>query len=301
MSDLDPLIRRFAIPGTLRFEKLPGELVAIRVDSELAGACVLLQGAQVIGYQPRGERPVVWLSERGRYVAGKSVRGGIPVCWPWFGPHATDPTLPAHGFARAVQWDVQQTEVLPDGRVRLALELAQTDAMRAQGPHACSLRYTITIGRELELSLATRNAGSEGFAITQALHTYFQVGDVRRISIHGMDGCTYLDKVGGSTKRRQQGPITFTQETDRIYLDTGGACEIRDPSMDRTVLVTATGSRSTVIWNPWIEKADRMGDFAPDGYLGMVCVETANAADDAVQVGPGQEHVLSAQIRLSRA
>ncbi len=301
MSDLDQLTRRFAIPGTVRFEKLPGELLAIRVDSELAGARVMLQGAQVIGYQPRGERPVVWLSERGRYIAGKSVRGGIPVCWPWFGPHATDPTLPAHGFVRAVHWDLQQTEVLPDGRVRLALELAPSDATRAQRPHASLLRYTITIGRELELSLATRNGGSESFAITQALHTYFQVGDVRRISIHGMDGCAYLDKVGGSTKRHQQGPITFTQETDRIYLDTGGACEIRDPSMDRTVLVTATGSRSTVVWNPWIEKADRMGDFAPDGYLGMVCVENANAADDAVQVGPGQEHVLSAQIRLLRA
>jgi D-hexose-6-phosphate mutarotase len=188
--------------------------------------------------------------------------------------------------------------VLPDGRVRLKLELAQNGATRAQWPYPSSVRNTITIGRELEVSLATHNIGSESFRLGQALHTYFQVGDVRRIAIHGLDGCAYLDKVGGSARRQQQGPITFTQETDRIYLDTGGACEIRDSSMDRSLLITATGSRSTVVWNPWIEKAEKLGDFEPDGYLRMVCVETANATDDTVNVAPGQEHVLAAQYRL---
>jgi glucose-6-phosphate 1-epimerase len=298
VNDLEQLTRRFGIPGALSFDQLPGSLAVIRVESALATASVMLQGAQVIGYQPRGERPLIWLSSRSRYVAGKSVRGGVPVCWPWFGPHATDPALPAHGFARTVEWDLQEAMVLPDGRVRLKLELAQNGATRAQWPYASSVRNTITIGRELEVSLATHNIGSESFRLGQALHTYFQVGDVRRIAIHGLDGCAYLDKVGGSARRQQQGPITFTQETDRIYLDTGGACEIRDSSMDRCLLITATGSRSTVVWNPWIEKAEKMGDFEPDGYLRMVCVETANAADDTVNVAPGQEHVLAAQYRL---
>ena len=298
MNDLEQLTRRFAIPGTLGFEQLPGQLAVIRIDSALATASVMLQGAQVIGFQPRGEQPLIWLSGRSRFVAGKSVRGGVPLCWPWFGPHATDPALPAHGFARTVEWELQEATALPDGRVRLAFELAQDHATRAQWPYPSSVRNTVTIGRELEVSLATRNTGTQSFALGQALHTYFRVGDVRRISIHGLHGCAYIDKVGGSTRRQQQGPVTFTQETDRIYLDTGGACEIRDPSMDRTLLVTATGSRSTVVWNPWIEKAERMGDFEPDGYLQMVCVETANAADDTVNVGPAQEHVLAAQYRL---
>jgi glucose-6-phosphate 1-epimerase len=298
VNDLEQLTRRFGIPGALSFEQLPGGLAVIRVDSALATASVMLQGAQVIGYQPRGERPLIWLSSRSRYVAGKSVRGGVPVCWPWFGPHATDPALPAHGFARTVEWELQEAMVLPDGRVRLDLELTQNSATRAQWPYPSSLRNTITIGRELEVCLATHNIGSESFRLGQALHTYLQVGDVRRISIHGLDGCAYLDKVGGSTRRLQQGPVTVTQETDRIYLDTGGACEIRDSSMDRSLLITATGSRSTVVWNPWIEKAEKMGDFEPDGYLRMVCVETANAADDTVNVAPGQKHVLAVQYRL---
>lgn len=297
MNDLEQLTRRFGIPGALSFELLPGSLAVIRIESALATASVMLQGAQVIGYQPRGERPLIWLSSRSRYAAGKSVRGGIPVCWPWFGPHATAPALPTHGFARTVEWDLQEATLLPDGRVRLAFELAQK-GVRAEWPYLSSVRNTITIGRELEVSLATRNSGSESFRLGQALHTYFQVSDVRRISIHGLDGCNYLDKVGGNARRRQQGPVTFNQETDRIYLDTGGACEILDPSADRSVLITATGSRSTVVWNPWIEKAEKMGDFEPDGYLRMVCVESANAADDIVNVAPGQEHVLAAQYRL---
>jgi len=298
VNDLEQLTRRFAIPGALSFERLSGSLAVIRVESALASASVMLQGAQVIDYQPRGDRPLIWLSGRSRYAEGKSVRGGIPVCWPWFGPHATNPALPAHGFARTVEWDLQEAMVLPDGRVRLAFELAQEGAMRPEWPYPSSVRNSITIGCELEVSLATRNSGGESFPLGQALHTYFQVSDVRRISIHGLDGCTYLDKVAGNARRRQQGPVTITQETDRIYLDTGGACEIRDPSMDRSLLITATGSRSTVVWNPWIEKAEKMGDFEPDAYLRMVCVESANAAEDTVNVAPAQEHVLSAQYRL---
>jgi D-hexose-6-phosphate mutarotase len=150
------------------------------------------------------------------------------------------------------------------------------------------------------VALATRNTGSEGFQLGQALHAYFQVADVRRVSVHGLHGCAYLDKVESGERRQQRGPVTFTRETDRIYLDTGGVCEIRDPPMDRSLLVTATGSRSTVVWNPWIEKAERLGDFEPGGYLSMVCVETANAADDTVSLAPGQEHVLAAQYRLLR-
>ncbi len=298
MLDLQLLTRRFGIDGALRFEALPGGLTMVRIDTALAAATVMLQGAQVTGFAPRGERPLIWLSGRSRYAAGKSVRGGIPVCWPWFGPHAADPALPAHGFARTVDWDLLQATRLPDGRVRLEFELAPTDATRAQWPHPSSVRNTITIGRELEVCLATRNLGSQSFQLGQALHTYFSVGDVRRVSIHGLHGCHYLDKVGAGIRRQQQGPVTFTQETDRIYLETAGACEIRDPALDRSLLVTSTGSRSTVVWNPWSEKAERMGDFEADGHLGMVCVETANAAEDTLTLAPGQEHVLAAQFRI---
>lgn len=298
MTDLEALSRRFAIAGAVRFERSKGELGVIRIDTPLATGTVMLQGAQVIDFQPRGEEPLLFLSGRSRFLAGKSVRGGVPLCWPWFGPHPSDPALPAHGFARTVDWNLQETALLPDGRVRLVFDLPLGVATLALWPHASSARYTVTLGRELEVALATRNIGTEAFVLGQAFHTYFQVGDVRQVTVHGLDGCSYVDKVGGTAQRRQQGPVSFSQETDRIYLDTGGACEIRDPSMARSVLVTATGSRSTVVWNPWIEKAERMGDFDAEGYLQMLCVETANADQDAVTLRPGQVHVMAAQYRM---
>jgi D-hexose-6-phosphate mutarotase len=179
--------------------------------------------------------------------------------------------------------------------------LIQNEATRAQWPHASVVRNTITVGQELEVELATTNTGAAPFQLGQALHTYFTVGDIRRTTVAGLEGCEYLDKVGGSVRKRQDGPVAFTQETDRIYLGTRGCCGIVDPVLDRTILITSTGSRSTVVWNPWIEKADKMGDFGPDGHLGMVCVETANAAEDVITLAPGATHCMTAQYRIVAA
>ncbi len=297
MSELANLNNRFGLAGKLAFEEAGG-LVAARVTTAFASATVALQGAHVMTWQPTGQAPVIWLSKFAKFAPGKSIRGGVPVCWPWFGPHAGNSQFPGHGFARTVPWQLLATRELPDGRVRLDFELVQDEATRAQWPHESVVRNIITVGQELEVQLTTTNTGSAPFQLGQALHTYFEVGDIRRATVAGLERCEYLDKVDGGARKRQQGQIAFTQETDRIYLGTRGCCGIVDPVLERTILITSTGSRSTVVWNPWVEKADKMGDFGPDGYLNMVCVETANAAEDVISLVAGETHSMTAQYRV---
>lgn len=299
MSEIQTLTQQFGIAGKLGFEMV-GELAAARVTTPYASATVALQGAHVMTWQPAGQKPVIWVSKLAKYAPGKSVRGGVPVCWPWFGPHASNPQFPGHGFARTVPWALVATKALPDGRVRLEFELTQTEATRAQWPHDSTVRNIVTVGEELEVALVTTNTGKTPFQLGQALHTYFVVGDIRQATVAGLEGCDYLDKVGGG-RQRQQGPVTFTQETDRIYLGTHGCCGILDPVMDRTLLITSTGSRSTIVWNPWTEKAEKMGDFGAEGPWGMVCVETANAAEDVIMLPAGETHRLTAQYRVVAA
>ncbi|HZV54836.1 MAG TPA: D-hexose-6-phosphate mutarotase [Rhodocyclaceae bacterium] len=299
MNDLNSLTSRFGIAGKVSFE-MTGELATARVTSLLGSATVALQGAHVMTWQPAGQQPVIWVSKLAKYAPGKSIRGGVPVCWPWFGPHASESTYPGHGFARTVSWALVATNALPDGRIRLEFELEHSDATRVQWPYESVVRNIITVGEELEVELATTNTGKMSFQLGQALHTYFVVGDIRKATVAGLEGCDYLDKVGGGRKR-QQGQVSFTQETDRIYLGTHGCCGILDPVMDRTILITSTGSRSTVVWNPWTEKAEKMGDFGDEGPWGMVCVETANAAEDVITLPAGETHRLIAQYRVLAA
>lgn len=301
MTEIDDLNRRFGIAGQLDFEPLPGGLAVARVSTAWASATVALQGAHVTTYRPDGQSPVIWLSDEAKFAPGKSIRGGVPVCWPWFGPHGDSPEFPAHGFARTVAWQLLEAGRLPDGRVRLVFELFPTDATRAQWPHPSIVRNAITLGQELEVELTTINTGEHPFTLGQALHTYFEVGDIGELSIAGLEGCDYLDKAAGGTRGHQRGEVTFAGETDRIYLDTHGCFQIRDRRARRVILITSTGSRSTVVWNPWIEKAEKMGDLGRKGYRNMVCVETANAAEDVIVLGAGQTHRMAVQYRVLTA
>jgi glucose-6-phosphate 1-epimerase len=297
MKALDELTRRFAVAGQLAFEELPGGFLVAHVSTAFGTATVALQGAHVMSYRSKNHEPLIWLSPQAKFAEGKSIRGGVPICWPWFGPHATEAHYPGHGFARTVPWQLLDARSLPDGRFCLEFELIHSEATRAQWHYASTVRNIVTVGQELEIELATTNTDVTAFQLSQALHTYFAVGDIRRASIAGLDGCEFIDKVSGTSGNRQNGPVTFSAETDRIYQGTSGHCEIKDPAMSRSILVTSTGSRSTVVWNPWIDKADKMGDFGPDGYLGMVCVETSNAADDVIVLAPGKTHRMIAQYR----
>ena len=297
MMGVDSLNDRFGLAG-LRFSETADGMSIAEVDTPLCVARIALQGAQVLAWTPQGEQPVIWLSDEAVFKPGKSLRGGIPVCWPWFGAQPAQPSLPAHGFARNLSWQVQATEQLADGRVMLRLRLDNTAIDRKLWSYQSELELHMCFGTTLELELITRNTGEQAFIISEALHTYFAVGDVRQVRVLGLEDGDYLDKVLGFTRLRQQGPVSFSKEVDRIYINNTAQCVIEDSLFGRRIHIDKRGSLSTVVWNPWQEKAAAMGDMGEDGYLRMLCVETANATPNTVTIDPGEEHRLWAAYRI---
>ncbi|MGC9163958.1 MAG: D-hexose-6-phosphate mutarotase [Thiomonas sp.] len=291
MHDLAAL-QRHAIAGQLQFRGSPSGLVFADIDNSAGVASICLQGAHLITFRPKAQpEPVIWVSEAARYSPGKSIRGGVPVCWPWFGAHPSESSFPAHGFARTVPWDVVETSVA-HGATQIALRLRQATASLAQWPHDTPVMLRISVGDVLEMELTTHNATEQALPLSEALHTYFQVGDIAAVELLGLDGCVYLDKTEGFARRRQQGPLRFAAETDRVYVGTESACVIRDPLLQRCIRIDKQGSASTVVWTPWADKAAAMGDFTAQGWRRMLCVESANAADDTLTLHPGQTHTL---------
>ncbi len=294
MTTLNSLNQRFAIAGHLQFIEVDGGLVFAEINNAHATSSIALQGAHIATFQPKGEQPVIWLSKLARFVPGKSIRGGVPICWPWFGPHATDGKLPGHGYARTVMWDVLETKALPDGSTFLRFGLIENDTTRAQWPHACSVQLEATVGKALRVELVTRNTGNAAFQLGEALHTYLHISDVGQMAIRGLESCEYLDKVNDFSRFKQQNGIVIESEVDRVYVHTAADCVIEDKGLKRAIRIAKQGSQSTVVWNPWTEKADKMGDFGQDGHRGMVCVESGNALENVVTLAAGETHRLVA-------
>lgn len=291
---LDALNSRFGLPDRLHFLNGEGDLPVADIQTPHARARVALQGAHVLAWQPAGARPVIWVSNAAVFEPGKPVRGGVPVCWPWFGPREG---LPAHGFARILMWTVRATSVDEAGDVVLRLGMVDDAATRAMWDHAFDLELVVTVGHTLSMALVTRNTGTTAFTMTDALHTYFAIGDIAQTTVQGLDGCAYLDKVQNAAQFTQTGPVMFTGETDRVYIDTAGACVVDDATWGRRIHVAKQGSTSTVVWNPWRDKT--FADMAAGEYSGMVCVETCNAGPDQITLAPGGLHTLTAFISVA--
>jgi len=299
--DIHRLNERFGRGSILRFESGPGALTVARIATPDADASVALHGGHVLSFQPRGEKPVLWLSEHSYYQSDKPIRGGIPICWPWFGPHPADAAKPAHGFARTSAWTVLGSELTTGDTATLRLSLKDSDVTRAIWPHRFELELIVTVGPVLDVELVARNAGPTPSTCTAALHSYFAVSGIADVTVAGLDGREYLDKVHNYARRRQSGAIAIDAETDRIYLDTVDDCLIADAGWRRAIRVAKRGSRTTVVWNPWAARAVQLADFGDEEYRRMVCVETANAANDETTVAPGGEHRLAARISVERS
>lgn len=276
-----------------------GGIPVITIINPHATARISMQGAHVLSWIPNAEQDVIWLSEDAVFAPGKSLRGGVPVCWPWFGPHETNPDYPAHGFARTSMWMVEQTEELEDGSTRIYFTLEPDENTSAMWPDGITVNYIISIGQKLEFELITHNLGSEAVTIGQALHTYFNVGDVTRTAVVGLEELEYIDKTDNFARKQQHGPVTIDREVDRIYFKSDNGCVIEDVEMKRKIVINKTGSHSTVVWNPWEQVAQKMGDLGPDGYMHMLCVESANAADDVVVIQPDGAHHLWVQYKVT--
>lgn len=261
-----------------------------------ATARIAVNGAHLMEWTPVGQAPVLYLSPDAVLEPGKAIRGGIPVCWPWFGPHA-DPQRPMHGYARILSWRLAVAEADEAG-VHLVFELEAGEAAKPWWESRLAARLEMRIGDALEVVLATRNTGDEPLRLEEALHTYLTVGDVTRVVVRGLEAAAYLDTVGERVMRRQAGDVLFDREVDRQYASTA-AVAVEDPVLGRVLVVEKEGSATTVVWNPWIEKSKRLADLPDEAYLGFLCVEAANAGDGAVDLAPGMEHHLRTRVRLA--
>lgn len=277
-----------------------------RVTTPAAEALVTRQGAQLVHWQPAGHRPVLYLSAESQWRENAPIRGGIPICFPWFGggrglaspvSPSDGPLDPSHGWARVTDWDLVGATVEDDGTAELVFELSGAaftgQPHQEHFPADASVRYTMRIGAQLSLELAVI-AGDTLVDVETALHTYFSVADAHRTTITGLEGADYWDKVD-SRVQTQRDAVTLDSETDRVYTS-GGPVRIDDG--ERTIEVTTTGASSTVVWNPWQTKARAMADFGDDDYLRMVCVESGNVLQHAIVVPPGEQHEMSVTYKV---
>lgn len=287
-----------SLEGFATIEPGEGKLERVAIKSPLAEAHIYLHGAHVTHFQPRGYPPVLFLSRQSLFQPGKAIRGGVPLIFPWFGPNAADSKLPAHGFARTTAWNLES--ISRDGdRAVVELSLKPSDSTRKLWPHEFELRYRVTVGSTLQLELTVRNVGDDAWRFEEAFHTYLAVADVRKASIAGLAGRDYLDKVQGGRRTTQaRQPITITGETDRVYLNTREEVVVDDLAGSRRFRVSKDSSNDTVVWNPWIAKAKAMADFGDDEWPAMLCIESANVGENAVDLAPGATHAMKTIISV---
>lgn len=291
----------YAIAGQLQFIEPHQGLPWIAVDNDYATAVISVYGGQVLSYQPKTEpQDLLFLSDRAIYALGKAIRGGIPICWPWFGADPDGLGRSSHGFARDRHWFVHRTERTPTGATKIILGLTATPTTKNIWAHDFSLAIAITVGQTLDLTLTTRNTGTTPFTISQALHTYFQVGDIQRVKVIGLANLDYVDKVDGNQLKTQLGEVGIGAEVDRIYRHAPTQLTIADPSLGRNIHITAQNSTTAIIWNPWQTKAASMTDLNDTDYQNMICVETANADQETITITPAEAHTLGASYRIER-
>jgi glucose-6-phosphate 1-epimerase len=291
-----------SIAGKLQFIEGKGGFPLIEIDNGQAKATISVYAGQVLQFQPAGaSHDVMFLSDKAYYQAGKAIKGGIPVCWPWFGPDPEDKGRASHGFVRDRLWQVTSTASLADGSTQVILGLVDTAETRSIWPCAFNLAIEITVGHTLKIELVTRNTGDQAFKITQAFHTYFTVGDISQVSVVGLAGTEYLDKVDGGQTKTQDGAVTVAQEVDRVYLNVPPTLTIDDRALGRKISIVSSGSKTAIVWNPWSEISAKMADLGDTDYQRLICVETANAANEVVEVAAGKEYRLGVTIGLLAA
>ena len=295
-TDIPERLKRFEIPGRVTVLEGNGELPKLEVTTDWSSAEIYLHGAHVTDFQKKGEPPLLFTSQFSRFADGEAIRGGIPVIFPWFGAKDGGGT---HGFARSAEWELHEAITVPDGGVSLRFGFPGC-AESAVWP-AFATNYVVTITDTLTLELiVTNSSGNQDLAFENCLHTYFAISDIHNVSVTGLKGVSYYDKVDHFAQKTESADaIRIASEVDRIYFDTSGAAEIHDPGLKRKIRIDKSGSASTVVWNPWIAKSQQMSDFGNDEYKQMVCVESGNVARNKMTLPPGKSSVLKVVLSSS--
>ena len=298
MQNLAQLSNEFVIPGHIEFKDGPGGLIVAEVKNESSRTEIFLHGAQITSFKPNGQEQVIYLSPNSRFEPGVAIRGGIPLSWPWFADHPTDKSKPAHGFARTSRWHLKETLKVSDSETEIRLGLTSSNETLKLFDHRFCLEIVFSIGPQMNIELRTLNTDDSEFTISSAFHSYYKIHNISDVSVRGLENAAYMDKTDNFKKKKQDGPLEITGETDRIYMNTASDCVIEDPGLKRAVNIKKSGSNSTVVWNPWEEKARGMKDLGGQEYMNFFCVETANAGDDTVTILPGEEHRLQMNVRV---
>jgi D-hexose-6-phosphate mutarotase len=283
-------LRRHEISGRIEIVNGHGGFPLVKIRTPWSLAEIYLHAAHVTQFQKNGEPPLLFLSANSHFAAGKAIRGGVPICYPWFGPRAGEP---AHGFARFTAWELVKTAAAPDGTVTVCFALPELPDREAW--KNLRTEFVVTIGETLTMELiATNESCDETLAIENCLHTYFQVGDISAVTLAGLEVAPFDDfafGAGGARRLAENAPLRIAQETNRVYPDNAATVEIIDERLQRKIRVAKSNSNSTVVWNPWTTQK-MPEDFDQAEYRQMVCVESGNVKQDKILLAPGKTSAL---------
>jgi len=298
MNDLIELKEKFGLPGVLNFEMGSNDFIFLTVSNQYVEARICLYGAHITSFIPKNRTDLLWMSSKSDFKVGNPIRGGIPVCFPWFGPHKTEAEKPQHGFARLMKWSLTETKAMSNGETLIRLQLCSSEDTKCYWPHEFIAHMVITVGKTLNATLKVTNTSSGLFEYTCALHTYYKISDIEAITIDGLGGTNYYKHGEPGDFKQEASLLTINQAITSHYHDTQAECIISDGNTGRKIRVGKTGSMITTVWNPGKEVCAKISDMPDDGYKTFVCVEAVNSFNDAINLKPGESHETSVIIGL---
>ena len=297
--DLTELDRRFAIPGVAKVTEGNGGLPRVQISGAFGSGEVYLHGAQVTSWKPAGHDEVLFVSTKSHWQEGQAIRGGIPICFPWFRAKADDAHAPAHGVVRTRSWELESVVESENG-VAVSMVTHSDEQSRRWWPGEFRLLHRVTFGPKLNLELVCTNTGTMPFRFEEALHTYNRVSDVAKARLQGLDTVQFLDNTDSNREKTQIGDVAIASQTDSAYMNTGNAVDLLDPAMQRHIRLTKANSRTTVVWNPWREGAAGLKDLGDGEWKQFLCAEASNILGDSVNLDPGQEHKMTAVLSVAK-
>jgi glucose-6-phosphate 1-epimerase len=298
MINVEKLNEEFGIPGVLSFEKSDGNLIFLNVANNYADARITPYGAHITSFKPHNSKDILWMSPQSYFEVGKPIRGGIPVCFPWFGPHKTDNGKPQHGFGRLMYWEIAEAFVTENGATLVRFKLNSSEETKAYWPYEFCAEFTVVIGNVLNATLKVTNNSAIPFNYSCALHTYFNLSEIELIIIDGLTQARYHNHLEPGIFHNDSSKIKIHQAETRHYHDTEATCLIEDPGFGRKISVAKSGSKITTVWNPGMEACATIGDLPDDAYKTFVCIEAVNSFEDTIILNPGESHETSAIIGL---
>jgi glucose-6-phosphate 1-epimerase len=299
ISIVAELDRRFGIPGIATVCEGNGGLPRVHITGPLGEGEMYLHGAHVTSWKPAGNDEMLFVSTKSRWEEGQAIRGGIPICFPWFRAKADDPHAPAHGFLRTRMWQLESIVENKDG-VAVSMFAGSDDQTRRWWPGEFRVVHRVLFGSELSLELVCSNTGTTPIRFEEALHTYNRVADVHEARLQGLDTTLFLDNTDSNKEKTQRGEVAIASPTDSAYVNTQSTVDLIDPKMRRRIRLRKVNSLTTVVWNPWAEAAAKMRDLGDGEWTQFLCVEASNILGAAVSLGPGQEHKMAAVLSVAK-